>query len=31
MDREQCLRELTDTEVVAVMRTKSGDELIAGL
>jgi len=29
MDREQCLRELTDTGVVAVIRTKSGDELVS--
>jgi 2-dehydro-3-deoxyphosphogluconate aldolase/(4S)-4-hydroxy-2-oxoglutarate aldolase len=28
MDKEQCLRELTDTGVVAVIRTKSGDELV---
>ncbi len=28
MDKEQCLRELIDTGVVAVVRTKSGDELV---
>ena len=28
MDKEQCLRELTDTGVVAVIRTRSGDELV---
>jgi 2-dehydro-3-deoxyphosphogluconate aldolase/(4S)-4-hydroxy-2-oxoglutarate aldolase len=28
MDKQQCLKELIDTGVVAVVRTKSGDELV---